>query len=176
MGILSRIVNSVRGYLRPEMAPVKTKHRRVKNGVAKVSRKQNGLSQLGRDTANSWWNMHQRLVDKKDPVCSLLSEQIQAVSGDYISPLQIAGWFSELCRNGMLTEVHRQEIIRRRLRAGSMTVEPEYGAELLRAIKDNYDATQADKAAREAAHSVLKVKKQAVLAKRLEVGIQERLL
>jgi len=167
------------GYIRPEVkAPIETvpkKHRRIKRGVAKVSRKANGLTPLARDTTNSWWNLNQRLVDKKDPACEMLAQQVLSASGVYVSPLQIAGWFSELCRNGLLTESHRQAIITRRLRDNVMSVAPEYSQGLLIAIRDNHEAVLADKRAREEAHTKLRPIRKAQEAKRLAIGVQESL-
>ena len=163
--------------IQPEVIdePAKPKVRRLKTGVRKESRKKEGLYPLARDLANSWWNRNQRLVEKKDPVCAMLAGDAQATTGIYVSPLQIAGWFSELCRNGLLTDEERDTVIECRIHKDVFTVRPFYSPELVHTILVNHENQKAEKALRALEHTALKIKRATARAKKLEVGIPQSL-
>jgi len=105
----------------------------------KEKRKLRGLTPEARDILIRWWNVNQRLVDKEDPVCATLAEQINSLTHrEPLSPLQIAGYFSHLCRAGLKTEDIRTEIFNKSLYRGDHTIMPKYTQPLIDAIEENW--------------------------------------
>ena len=140
----------------PPAEKVGGKYRRLKiAGMAKVRRFERDLEPNDRDYLIHWWNDNQRLVPDDDPVCVKMANEINAVNPTLkpLSPLQMAGYFSYLCRLGMWGEKERTTRIVRSIHKGRFTVHPVYGADLIKAIIDNYNAERADEALRREAHA-----------------------
>jgi hypothetical protein len=131
--------------------------RRIKSGVSKEKRIKRTLDTLGRDTLIRWWNVNQRLVPSEDPVCATLTDQVnvQQPMLDPLSSMQIAGYFSHLCRLGRATSGERDARIAAAMERGDITVVPEYSAELMKAIQDNWEKERADEAERSHQHAEL---------------------
>lgn len=138
--------------------------RRLKEKVNKVSRIQRPLNSLDRDTLINWWNKNQRLVPDDDPICVTLTDQINLEQGgnEPLSSMQIAGYFSYLCRMGLRTEGDRAERFMQAKRRGDLSLLPVYDPVLLHDIVTNWEKERADEAAR--------VKDHEELRRRREVG------
>jgi hypothetical protein len=132
------------------------KFRRLKSGVAKVKRFERELDSADRDVFILRWNKLQRLVNDDDPVCKELAYEINKGGGAPLSPMQVAGYFSYLCRLGMWTEADREERINRSIKRGSFRVRPFYSPELIAQIVENWKKERADEAARAEAHTKLR--------------------
>lgn len=161
----------------PAPAPVTTvvdgggKFRRLKdNGVAKVKRFERELECSDRDIIIRWWNQNQRLVDKDDPVCARLTALINQQSGVPLSPMQVAGYFSYLCRLGQWTAIDRAARLGRSLARGAFTVQPEYSRSLLDAIVENWNKERQDEALRAAAHAKMRAARAAGQHLRIRSG------
>jgi hypothetical protein len=139
--------------------------RRLKEGVNKEKRIKRELDPAGRDILIRWWNVNQRLVPKEDPVCATLTAQVNAlnVTEEPLSSMQIAGYFSHLCRMGLRVAEERDAKFRMSMKRGAHTIMPEFSQELLDAIKENWEKERANEAARVIDH--------AMLAKQREKGI-----
>lgn len=144
-------------------APVTTvvdgggKFRRLKdNGVAKVKRFERELECLDRDIIIRWWNQNQCLVPKEDPVCASLTALINQQGGVPLSAMQVAGYFSYLCRLGQWESQARQARLDRNLQRGAFTVQPEYSRPLLNAIVENWQRERQDEALRAQAHAQMR--------------------
>jgi hypothetical protein len=128
-------------------------YRRLKVGLNKQKRKKRALDSIGRDVLIRWWNANQRLIPKDDPVCVTLTDQINAIMdkrGDGLaplSPMQIAGYFSHLCRMGLRTVADRKIVLTRSVKRGNFTVVPRYSQELIDAIKENWERERANEQA-----------------------------
>ena len=116
-------------------------YRRIKNGVNKEKRIQRGLDPAGRDILIRWWNVNQRLIPKDDPVCVTLTDQVNSLNpnNEPLSPMQISGYMSHLCRMGLRTAEEREDRLRSSLSRGDHTVMPKYTQELLDAIRENWE-------------------------------------
>lgn len=117
-------------------------YRRIKeNGVNKEINKKRELSTAGRDVLIRWWNVNQRLIPDGDPVCVTLAAQVNALTPkeEPLSNMQIAGYFSHLCRMGLRTEEDREERFRRSKKRGAHTIIPQYTKSLLDAIYANWE-------------------------------------
>jgi hypothetical protein len=139
--------------------------RRLKDGVNKEKRIKRELDPAGRDILIRWWNVNQRLVPKEDPVCATLTAQVNALNGleEPLSSMQIAGYFSHLCRMGLCLPEERNERLHSSKKRGAHTIMPEFTQELLDAIKENWEKERANESARKVDH--------ALLAKQREKGI-----
>ena len=146
------------------------KFRRLKNGVAKVKRFERDLTPDDRDVIIRWWNGAQRLVEKEDPVCATLTAQINERSAVALSPMQVAGYMSHLCRLGLLTEETRQMRISRALARGAFRVAPVYSRGLLDAIQRNWEEQRADEILRAQAHAQLRAARQEGRRLRIKSG------
>jgi hypothetical protein len=131
--------------------------RRIKNGVNKEIRKVRELCTEGRDILIRWWNTNQRLVPDDDPVCVVLTEQINALhpKEEPLSAMQIAGYFSHLCRMGRRTEEDRIDRFQRSIHRGDHTIMPKYSQPLLNAIQENWERERFDEYARKKDHLAL---------------------
>jgi hypothetical protein len=132
------------------------KYRRLKSGVAKVKRFERELDSADRDVFILRWNKLQRLVTDDDPICKELADEINKGVGTPLSPMQVAGYFSYLCRLGMWAEADREGRIDRSVKRGAFTVRPIYSPELLKQIADNWEKQRADEAVRAEAHTKLR--------------------
>jgi len=131
--------------------------RRIKDGVNKEKRIKRELDPAGRDILIRWWNVNQRLVPKEDPVCATLTAQVNALNGheEPLSSMQIAGYFSHLCRTGLCLAEERDARLRNSMKRGAHTIMPEFTQELLDAIKENWVRERANEAARVTDHAKL---------------------
>jgi hypothetical protein len=131
--------------------------RRIKEHINKESRKQIGLDTDDRDLLIRWWNVNQRLIDKDDPVCTVLADQTNAnhMDREPISAMQVAGYFSHLCRMGLKIEEERKEIFQRSISRGVHTIMPTYSEDLLQQILENWEAERANEKARKEDHNKL---------------------
>jgi hypothetical protein len=133
------------------------KFRRLKdNGVAKVKRFERELECSDRDIIIRWWNHNQRLVPKEDPVCASLTTLINQQGGVPLSPMQVAGYFSYLCRLGQWNSIDRAARLGRSEARGAFTVQPEYSRPLLDAIVENWNKERQDEALRAQAHAQMR--------------------
>jgi len=116
-------------------------YRRIKNGVNKEKRIQRGLDPAGRDILIRWWNVNQRLIPKDDPVCVTLTDQVNSLNpnNEPLSPMQISGYMSHLCRMGLRVAEERDDRLRKSMSRGDHTVMPRYTPELIRMIQDNWE-------------------------------------
>lgn len=139
-------------------------YRRREHSVNKVKRIERELDPGARDIMNKWWNTNQRLVPKEDPVCAILTAQINALnpSIEPLSSMQIAGYFSSLCRLGLKTAVDRDRLISLAMRKGRYAIAPKFSLELLKAIEENWEFERKNEEAR--------VKDQAKINKLIEKG------
>jgi hypothetical protein len=161
----------VKKMLNPEPVTVKEVvherpvFRRIKDGVNKEKRIKRELDPAGRDILIRWWNVNQRLVPKEDPVCATLTAQVNALNSheEPLSSMQIAGYFSHLCRTGLCVAEDRDERLKRSMKRGAHTIMPEFTQGLLDAIKENWEKERANEAAMAIDH--------AMLAKQREKGI-----
>lgn len=130
------------------------KYRRIRNEVKKLKRKKGPLTPLGRDMLIQWWNKNQRLIPSDDPICVVLTEQVNNIKGcPYpISNMQISGYFSLLCRMGLETEADRITFFTNTRMKGLHTFMPRYSNELIEVIKKNWLKTKKDKKQREKDH------------------------
>lgn len=156
------VANLLKSYSKPEVKkmlnpePVKVTEviherpvfRRIKNGVNKEKRIVRELDPAGRDILIKWWNVNQRLIPKNDPVCATLTAQVNALNpnDEPLSSMQIAGYFSHLCRMGLKLPEDRDGRLQRSLARGSHSVMPKYTQELLDAIKENWERERANEA------------------------------
>jgi hypothetical protein len=133
-------------------------YRRLKDGLNKVSRKTRELSTEGRDILIRWWNVNQRLIPKEDQACVTLTAQVNALrpSAEPLSALQIAGYFSHLCRMGLRTEDERVARLSASLNRGAHTIMPVYTQALLDAIYANWEFERANEAALHSDHIVMR--------------------
>lgn len=137
------------------------KFRRLKDKVKKVSRFERNLTPNDRDSIIARWNAEQRLVPKEDPICVEMAEVINKNSGlEPIAPLQIAGYFSYLCRLGQTTEATREARIDRAIKRGAMTVRPKFSKELIQEIIDNYNSQRKEEDQRKKDHEELRRRRQ----------------
>jgi len=133
-------------------------YRRIKaEGVNKLHNKERELSTEGRDVLIKWWNVNQRLIPKDDPVCVTLTAQINALTPRTVplSAMQIAGYFSHLCRMGLRTEEDRYAKLNASRRRGAHTIMPIYTQALLEAIQKNWEFERANEQAIIADHDRL---------------------
>jgi hypothetical protein len=131
--------------------------RRLKTGVNKEKRIVRALDTAGRDILIRWWNVNQRLIPKDDPVCATLTAQVNALNSNEepLSSMQIAGYFSHLCRTGLCLAEERDARLRSSMKRGAHTIMPEFSKELLEAIKENWEMERANEAARVTDHAKL---------------------
>jgi len=131
--------------------------RRIKSSVNKEKRIQRKLDPAGRDILIRWWNVNQRLIPNDDPVCVTLTDQVNSINPNDkpLSPMQIAGYFSHLCRMGLRTEIERTDNLNRAIKRGFHSVMPEYTQPLIEAIKENWERERALEATRAADHAKL---------------------
>lgn len=147
------------------------KFRRLKdNGVAKVKRFERELCCSDRDIIIRWWNYNQRLVPKEDPVCASLTTLINEQGGVLLSSMQVAGYFSYLCRLGQWTEIQRQARLTRNLNRGAFSVTPVYSRPLLNAIVENWERERQDEELRAQAHAQLRAARAAGQPLRIKSG------
>jgi len=139
---IEQIVERIR-YARPVF-------RRIKTEVKKVKRMERELCSADRDILIRWWNVNQRLVTKEDPVCPTLADQCNAAtkSNEPICAMQVAGYFSHLCRIGLRTDTERTKIFERSIKRGAHTITPRYSFSLQDAILKNWEKERANEAAR----------------------------
>jgi hypothetical protein len=113
------------------------KFRRLKGAVAKVRRKKNDIPSEGRDLINIWWNTNQRLV-QPGAECKALADEINRRSGIApLSPSQVSGWISWLCRLALKTQHDFDDYISRALKIGKFTVIPKFSDALIDKIANN---------------------------------------
>jgi hypothetical protein len=131
--------------------------RRIKTDVHKEKRIKRELDPAGRDILIRWWNVNQRLIPDNDPVCVTLTAQVNSrhPNEEPLSSMQIAGYFSHLCRMGLRTEEDREDRFMRSMKRGAHKVMPKYTQELLGAIKENWERERANEAARPMDHAKL---------------------
>lgn len=147
-----------------EGAPIESgKYRRLKDKVNKESRKETGLDSAARDVMIQHWNKVQDLVDKKDPVCQKLTEQINGQSGRTIPifPLQVAGYFSYLCRLGRKIQSRREGLIDYHMKKGNITVRPYFSKELIDKILIHWREEKEDRERRKKDHAELRARRAA---------------
>ena len=132
--------------------------RRIKDVVHKESRIQRELDPTGRDHLIRWWNANQRLIEKDDPVCVQLTEEVNAMNpeDEPLSAMQIAGYFSHLCRMGLRVEEDRKARFEASRRRGAHTVMPVYTQKVLDAIMIHWEKERAEEQQRIADHEQLK--------------------
>lgn len=136
-------------------------YRRLKVGLNKQKRKKRALDSIGRDVLIRWWNANQRLIPKDDPVCVTLTDQINAIMdkrGDGLeplSPMQIAGYFSHLCRLALRTVADRDIVLTRSVKRGNFSVIPRFSQELIDAVQENWERERANEQAMVADHRKL---------------------
>jgi hypothetical protein len=154
-----------------EGVPVAGKFRRLKDsGVAKVSRFERDLCPSDRDTIIRWWNANQRLIPKDDPVCVTLANEINTQPGLPLSALQVAGYFSYLCRLGQMKGSQRAACIARGMRRGKFSTTIAYSRPLLDAIVQNWEREREDERLRAQAHAQLRAARAAGQAIRIRSG------
>jgi hypothetical protein len=160
----------VKALLNPEPLPIEIErvvmekvferpvYRRIKHGLNKEKRMVKGLTPEGRDILIRWWNVNQRLVPKEDPVCVTLTGQVNSVnpSDDPLSPMQISGYFSHLCRVGLRIDIEREAVFQRSIKRGDHTVMPKFSQRLIDAIRENWERERALESTRKADHEKLK--------------------
>jgi hypothetical protein len=150
------------------------KYRRLKEKVSKVSRYERELTCSDRDKIISRWNKEQRLVPKDDAICAQIVKEINAFSGlEPLAALQVAGYFSYLCRLGRCTVAIREARIDRAVKRGDLTVRPQYSEELIKKIIENWKVQRADKIARQKDHTELRKRRAAGDRTPLKVIIPE---
>lgn len=133
------------------------KFRRLKEKVEKKSRKSRSLTSNDRDRIIARWNVEQRLVPKEDPICAHVAKVINENSGlDPIAPLQVAGYFSHLCRMGRNSDTIREDRIKRALERGDYTIKPHYSKELINKIIENWQKERHDEEVRRKDHAELR--------------------
>lgn len=134
------------------------KFRRLKdNGVNKVERFERELSTEDRDEVIRWWNLNQRLVDKDDPACVELTRSINGRRrANLLSPMQVAGYFSYLCRLGLWEETRRNTRIDVSIRKGRFSVVPVFSRPLITAIRVNWEREREDERLRREAHAAIR--------------------
>ena len=132
--------------------------RRLKSGVAKQKRFERELDPAARDVMIRWWNTNQRLVPKDDPVCATLTEQINALTPNEepLSPMQISGYFSHLCRMGLKTEDERLVRFNKSIERGAHSIMPKYSKELEAAIFENWEHERKNEEARKKDHQAMR--------------------
>lgn len=133
------------------------KFRRLKDKVAKVSRKRIDIPPLGLDAINTWWNNNQKLADDGD--CQVIADAItsnaRTITGQPglhpISAAQVSGWLSWLCRLALKDPADREDYIRKAIRRGKFSVAPEFTAKFINEIANNKEKQAKDRAIAEAA-------------------------
>jgi hypothetical protein len=134
------------------------KHRRLKNGVEKISRIKRDMSPEDRDHIIRWWNREQRLVPKEDPVCATIAEQLVS-GGQPLSSMQVAGYFSYLCRMGLWSLAEREARFQRTKTRGHITIIPQYSPGLVALIQINWEREREDERIRTEAHREMRAAK-----------------
>jgi uncharacterized protein YqgV (UPF0045/DUF77 family) len=136
---------------------IRGKFRRVKKGLNKICRKERALDSYCRDTMIRWWNVNQRLIPDGDPICASIAQQVneECPNEDPLSSMQTAGYFSYLCRLGLMVESSRQLCIERALKKGMITVKPVFSSKLIKVIEENWRQERADEVQREKDHKIL---------------------
>lgn len=131
--------------------------RRLKDdGIKKISRKKRELNVIERNAIIEWWNNNQRMIDKNDPVCAEIVDQLHPDGSRPISPLQIAGFFSLICRKGLKVEGERSEYWNKRLSEGNINLTPIYSEEGLKTIQNIWKLNRKEEAAIEKDHIELR--------------------
>lgn len=139
-----------------------TLFRRLKDsGINKISRKTRELANIERNAIIEWWNTNQRLMVKNDPVCAEIIDRIHTDGSRPISPLQISGFFSLICRKGLEVEADRDEYWNKRKREGNIDVVPVYSKEGLDAIQAAWLLNKKESAAIEKDHKELRDRRSA---------------
>lgn len=135
--------------------------RRIRETVKKEKRMERELCCSDRDILIQWWNVNQRLISKEDPVCATLADQCNAAtpSNEPICSMQVAGFFSHLCRLGLRTDGDRTFVFSRSIKRGSHTLVPRYTKALEDAILKNWEHERANEQARKAEHAALKARR-----------------
>jgi hypothetical protein len=126
------------------------KFRRLKGSVNKIARKKHGLTPAARDAINRWWNANQKLTDPGD--CQPVVDEINRTNSLALSPSQVGGWVSLLCR--FVTKMgddQRATQLASMARRALFTVVPQYSDHLLAEIRANHAAQLQDKAVRKVA-------------------------
>lgn len=141
------------------------KYRRLKDTVKKESNKYRELEPADRDVFINWWNRNQRLVDKDDPVCQRLVDQINqnhfTTHSRPLSAAQCAGFMSHLARLARMNATLRQTRILSAQKRGSYTDYPLFSNELIRAIDENWERQRQDEGQRRRDHAALRQLRQA---------------
>ena len=154
------VTTVVQNNTAPQMMLVqRTKFRRLKDkGVTKEPTKDlKHLRPAERDTIIRWWNTHQQMVPKEDPVCARIATELNAHRRiSKLGSMQVSGYFSYLCRLGLWTESRRQKRIAKHLRRGQYSVAPVYGPAFIQAIQRNWEQQRADEIQRAQAHVQLR--------------------
>lgn len=135
-------------------------YRRLKDGgINKVKRIKRELDPTGRDILIRWWNTNQRLIPKDDPVCVTLTDQLNSINttDEPLSPMQISGYFSHLCRMGLRTKFDRIDRLTKSKKRGAHSIMPLYSEELLEAIYDNWERERKNENNREVDHEKIRL-------------------
>lgn len=121
-----------------------------KNGVAKEKRFERDLTPNDRDVIIRWWNANQRLIPKDDPICPVLTDQINALNPREkpLSAMQISGYLSSLCRLALRTEKDRINVINRSIKRCKYTVRPIFSPNLLKLVEENWEFERKNEKAR----------------------------
>jgi hypothetical protein len=147
------------------------KFRRLKDHVAKVTRFERELTCSDRDAIIGAWNSFQHLVPDNSPLCVDITDAINASTvGKPLSPLQVAGYFSYLCRLGLWQETARDTRVNRSIKRGSFTVRPEYSRDLINEIYENWKREREDERLRKLAHEQLRAARAAGRSIRIRSG------
>lgn len=141
------------------------KFRRLKSSINKGSNKYRELEAPDRDVFINWWNANQRLVEKDDPVCQRLVDEINrnhfSTQDHPLSAAQCAGFFSHLARLARTDATHRQRRILSAQKRGSFTEYPLFSNELINQVNENYLRERDDEAQRRHDHARLRQLRQA---------------
>ena len=150
--------DKIKKYFSAPVAKGGGKYRRLKGKVNKLSRMERGLNMVDRDEVIRWWNKHQTLVPKEDPICVKIADDLNKSQPGInpLAPLQVGGYFSYLCRMGLVTEKVRKERFNRAQRKGYISILPEYTPEILKAVQGNYNAQREEEARRAVDHAELR--------------------
>lgn len=156
--VMHQVVQPTTGTAPQVVMVQRTKFRRLKDGgLDKKSRFERDLASYDRDRIIAWWNQNQRLVPAEDPVCAQIAAEINGARRvNKLSSMQVAGYFSYLCRLGLWAEVRRRTRLARNIRRGQCSALPLYTAALLRAIGQNWEQERADEVQRAQAHVQLR--------------------
>jgi hypothetical protein len=151
--VVEKVVYKDRVVKQPVSGDSGTGNMRYKTSVNKLSRKKRELQSHERQAIVSLFNQTQALMDKNDEACKKLVDELNQGASEPTSNLQVAGYWSWLCRVVLKTEDEKHKWYDNAVKKGSIPSScpmPTANDSFKKLIIENRDAEQTKAAHRNA--------------------------